>query len=429
VQLLDQLVDFTSAYHQNSELISALLVKLSRKFHELNIYTQLKTSFLLHYAFEKMESSAKQEWCKILFALRSENDEKYQKYHFTFDLLLESISQSTTAMEMASVEFGRLYLEYILEYLNYQRKYRHNTKTQSSSVEERVKSLMSLLETNQRTLFAKQKFLPDSSSSMGSPPGDNKNNTSIFSQCFDLLSDNQQKLLSELKEFYHNHHRHNDPELLETIYQCILSYDENYPRRSLSPTAEMKGFMKESAFSSSSSSLSKLLGVTVTDKDLKKIKVDKPVSPKQPLLTQTTKDKNQKSRETVSKSTEKTSFNKDDIDKLKSRLESQRKQTYFKELFLKSGQKKSQEECIADSDEEDNEIPKSVVGKTKKKQEKSVPLLLEKMVRQSVDKTKRGSSNPAEKTSVEAKSKKKLPKKEEKLVKQRKSNSKDEKRK
>jgi hypothetical protein len=119
-------------------------VKLSRKFAEHNVFTQIKALYILHLVSEKVEEKAKTVWRNAVLSLRDEFDEKLGQNYFAAESVNSSLSSLTTVQELNAAEFLRYYSDYLFHFMEYQQK--KITKQISSSVPDTSNDLSYLLE-------------------------------------------------------------------------------------------------------------------------------------------------------------------------------------------------------------------------------------------------------------------------------------------
>eukprot|EP01040_Poterioochromonas_malhamensis_P006421 gene6421-6917_t len=229
---IQDFITFINHEYENPDVLISSLIKLSRKFAESNIFTQLKTCYILHYVMDQIDSKAKLEWSKAIHSMRSELDEKLGRYYFSLENISEAMISATTVMELEAVDFTRSYAQYVFKYIEYQQKRilassstkNSNKKvstTSSSSIAD-IKSLtaivelaeknMKLLETNNKLQELNQKV-----------------DSEIMEQIFDHLLQNQVQLLQDLIVIYENN-ANLDSHLDSEIIQLIQFYQPSFSK-------------------------------------------------------------------------------------------------------------------------------------------------------------------------------------------------------
>lgn len=117
LNLFEELTNFVDLEYDNPELIVGILVKLSRKFSESNVFTQVKALLTLHLVMQKIEDKSKLAWAKAIHSMRDEVDEKVKMNFFSLEAIEDSSSSTSTVLELQTLEFNRLYANYLFDYL------------------------------------------------------------------------------------------------------------------------------------------------------------------------------------------------------------------------------------------------------------------------------------------------------------------------
>lgn len=229
---IQDFITFINHEYENPDVLISSLIKLSRKFSESNIFTQLKTCYILHYVMDQIDSKAKLEWSKAIHSMRSELDEKLGRYYFSLENISEAMISATTVMELEAVDFTRCYAQYVFKYIEYQQKRilassstkNSNKKVSTTSVSSiaDIKSLtaivelaeknMKLLETNNKLQELNQKV-----------------DSEIMEQVYDHLLQNQVQLLQDLIVIYENN-ANLDSHLDSEIIQLIQFYQPSFSK-------------------------------------------------------------------------------------------------------------------------------------------------------------------------------------------------------
>jgi hypothetical protein len=169
-------------------------MKLSRKFAEPNVFTQIKALFILHRVSTQVEQNAKTEWCNALLSLRKEHDEKLGQNYFAIESVSSSASSLSTVQELKAAEFLRCYSVYLFNFMEYQQK--KLMKQTLPSVSDTWSSLSELLEGTKKV----RSVAPD---------------ISLFRQITELLIKDENDILKDLTAFY------------EKNYQQLKKYNKN----------------------------------------------------------------------------------------------------------------------------------------------------------------------------------------------------------
>ena len=118
LDILEEVVSYIDAEHEDSQLVVSLLVKLSRKFAESNVYTKLKSVLVVHRLSLGVSGKAREVLLNTLVSLRSEKDEKTDDVHFAEESIEHAATDATTVAEIQAVEFARSYTSYLFELLH-----------------------------------------------------------------------------------------------------------------------------------------------------------------------------------------------------------------------------------------------------------------------------------------------------------------------
>lgn len=129
----------------NPEALVGGLAKLSRKFAEPNIFSQLKTIASLHYVLRHVGEKMSVEWARAILSMMKEKDEKTNALFFDMDSLANTKSEVESSLELEVTALTELYIEYFMNLLK--RKIPLTTKQvlDSKAVYSTVKQLMNLL--------------------------------------------------------------------------------------------------------------------------------------------------------------------------------------------------------------------------------------------------------------------------------------------
>jgi hypothetical protein len=169
-------------------------MKLSRKFAEPNVFTQIKALFIVHRVSTEVEQNAKTEWCNALLSLRNEQDEKLGQNYFAIESVSSSGSSLSTVQELKAAAFLRCYSVYLFNFMEYQQK--KLMKQTLPSLSDSWSSLSELLEGTKKVRSA----APD---------------ISLFRQITELLIKDENDILKDLTAFY------------EKNYQQLKKYNKN----------------------------------------------------------------------------------------------------------------------------------------------------------------------------------------------------------
>lgn len=93
--------------------------KLSRKFAEPSVFTQIKSLFSLHYVSSHVGAVMSQEWSKAVVSLAKEVDAKTGARFFDLDAIDEAKRQAESSLELELSAFEEEYAEYLFEVLKH----------------------------------------------------------------------------------------------------------------------------------------------------------------------------------------------------------------------------------------------------------------------------------------------------------------------
>lgn len=116
---MDELATFVELEGENPEVLVSAIGKLSRKFAEPNIFTQIKSLFSLHYVSSHAGAVMSQEWSKAVVSLAREVDAKTGSRFFDLDAIDEAKGQAESSLELELSAFEEEYAEYLFEVLKH----------------------------------------------------------------------------------------------------------------------------------------------------------------------------------------------------------------------------------------------------------------------------------------------------------------------
>lgn len=120
---LDHLISLIEDDYDNAELTVEILVKLSRKFSEVNVYTKLKAMVIVHRVMQAVPEKIKLAWSSAFNELSHELDEKVGQNFFDISSISEAANKVNNVGEMLSSYLARDYSEYVQHYLATVRKF------------------------------------------------------------------------------------------------------------------------------------------------------------------------------------------------------------------------------------------------------------------------------------------------------------------
>jgi len=211
---IDQLLNILTIEYDNPQLIVSILVKLSRKFVEKSVFTQLKAAVILHAVMQSLsQSEAQIAWSKAIESMCQEEDEKYKCNFFALKYIDEVSSYANTAMELETTEFARQYIPYVFELIAARQPTKENTTNKKGTimVVNKAKKLMQLFQKNQdiQQFGTKEQLLQHA----------------LHQQCMDKLSLDEKWIINELKKLYLTNELFEDREL-ETEIEKVLSKND-----------------------------------------------------------------------------------------------------------------------------------------------------------------------------------------------------------
>lgn len=107
---LDLLVSIVNSEYADPELLVGLLAKLSRKFAEPHVFTQLKALHALLSVAFKAEDKPRLAWSRAICSMQGELDSKVDRPFFSLESL--AASKAATAQELAGTELARLFADH-----------------------------------------------------------------------------------------------------------------------------------------------------------------------------------------------------------------------------------------------------------------------------------------------------------------------------
>lgn len=153
LSMIDQIVNILSIEYDNPQLVVSILVKLSRKFAEKNVFTQLKSVIVLHTVMQSLvEPEAQTAWSTAIESMCEERDEKMNCNFFALSLIEETGSCANTAMELETTELARQYIPYVFDIIALRQPVVKGGRKVIDSdriVVERVKKLLTVLQQNE----------------------------------------------------------------------------------------------------------------------------------------------------------------------------------------------------------------------------------------------------------------------------------------
>lgn len=127
------------------EVLVSALTKLSRKFAENEIITQLKTSMSLHYAVQHVEESMGVEFARAIVSMMREIDGKTGTKFFDTEGIELAKRQAESVLELELAALEDIYSEYLIDLLK-QRISQHSKHGKQSKP--KLDTLLRLLEDN-----------------------------------------------------------------------------------------------------------------------------------------------------------------------------------------------------------------------------------------------------------------------------------------
>ena len=140
-QALEELVTVLASEYDNPELLVTILAKLSRKLTEPNIYTKLKTLYVLHQLVILSSNEVQMAIMQCMMSLRSENDGKVNDFFFSLESVEELSDAAINVAELETSEFTKEYAAYVLDVIDA----RGDKSDMTESVLDRTEVLFSLL--------------------------------------------------------------------------------------------------------------------------------------------------------------------------------------------------------------------------------------------------------------------------------------------
>lgn len=116
---LDELATFIELEGEDPEVLVSAIGKLSRKFAEPSIFTQIKSLLSLHYVSSHLGAVMSQEWSKAVVSLAREVDAKTGSRFFDLEAIEEAKGQAESSLELELSAFEDDYAEYLFDFLKH----------------------------------------------------------------------------------------------------------------------------------------------------------------------------------------------------------------------------------------------------------------------------------------------------------------------
>lgn len=142
---IDSIVHIMSAEYDDPHLVVSLLVKLSRKLSEPNVYTKVKTLLALHKLASGLQEKSQTALSESVNSLRTEIDEKTGTTFFAVDSIEECAAMASNVGELEAVALAREYVVYVFDFVDVKTE-RVKSLKKTGSFLDRAEALMSLLE-------------------------------------------------------------------------------------------------------------------------------------------------------------------------------------------------------------------------------------------------------------------------------------------
>lgn len=108
-------------YH-NPQFVVGLLVKLSRKFAEPNIFTKVKALWTLHRLLVASPSKVQVALSKATTSLQQEIDDKIKQQFFAVESVDDAGATAQTVSELKTVQLARVYASYVFNVIHLRNK-------------------------------------------------------------------------------------------------------------------------------------------------------------------------------------------------------------------------------------------------------------------------------------------------------------------
>lgn len=115
---VEQLAEIVNAERDNPQFLIGLLVKISRKFAEPNVFTKVKALLALHRLAHLIEPRALTALAQSVASLREEDDQKTQTPFFCLDSVTQAASGAESVGELEAVELAASYAACVLDLLS-----------------------------------------------------------------------------------------------------------------------------------------------------------------------------------------------------------------------------------------------------------------------------------------------------------------------
>ena len=176
-------MNFINLEFEDQALMDNVLVKLSRKFAEPNIYTVIKTLLVVHLIMEKSSQNGRETLGNLFSCLRTELDDKIGKVYFDVDNIEVVAKQASTVQELQAVEFARIYSSYVFEYTEIKSDF--TVLTTKHEYETRISELLALKELGENVLKSSADICSETA-------------TAVFQQCCTAITNDKNWLISEI---------------------------------------------------------------------------------------------------------------------------------------------------------------------------------------------------------------------------------------
>lgn len=159
------------------------MAKLSRKYSDLNIFSQIKVALSIHKVILGVEDEkAKKAWAAAFYSLKAEKDEKAGTTFFSLDLLDDAKTFLSSSLEKESWKFAQVYIPYVFENLVYHTNYSSN----------------SILKSKVKTMTPKERLIKLSNDVKELISITKKFNTPLINQCIEALKEEKEWIEQEL---------------------------------------------------------------------------------------------------------------------------------------------------------------------------------------------------------------------------------------
>lgn len=177
-------MNFINLEFEDQALMDNVLVKLSRKFAEPNIYTVIKTLLVVHLIMEKSSQNGRETLGNLFSCLRTEIDDKIGKIYFDVDNIEVVAKQASTVQELQAVEFARIYSSYVFEYTEIKSNF--TVLTTKLEYETRISELLALKELGENVLKSSADICSETAT------------VAVIQQCCTAITNDQIWLISEI---------------------------------------------------------------------------------------------------------------------------------------------------------------------------------------------------------------------------------------